>query len=120
MVLQHVKPSFVGATSLLCKRWTAQIVYLLLERPHRFSELLGRLEQISDRMLSERLKELEAAGVIVRRVLERAPIGVEYSLTAVGQALRDTLLALEAWGERHLAANAAPARAARKARARSA
>lgn len=95
-------PNFQRAAHLLCKRWTALIIDALSQAPFRFNELLCHLEVVSDRMLSERLKELEAAGIVERRVLPQTPIRVEYRLTARGQALQPTLAALRAWSHIHL------------------
>ena len=91
--------SFRSAAGLFCKRWTPLIVRLLLERPHRFSELLGGLARVSDRMLSERLKELEAHGRVDREVVRGAPLGVVYSLTPAGEKLAPVVAALQTWGE---------------------
>lgn len=91
--------SFRCAASLFCKRWTPLIVRLLLERPHRFSELLHGLERASDRMLSERLKELEAFGLVDRQVVRGAPLGVRYSLTPAGRQLGPVVAALQAFSE---------------------
>lgn len=95
-------PNFQRAVDLLCKRWTALIIDALAQAPFRFNELLAQLEIVSDRMLSERLKELESAGIVERRVLPQTPIRVEYRLTARGQALEPTLSALRSWSHAHL------------------
>jgi DNA-binding HxlR family transcriptional regulator len=94
-------PQVEYAAGLVCKRWTTLIVEVLLVGPLRFNALLAQLGVISDRMLSERLKELEAAGVIARHVLPQTPVRVEYSLTRKGEALKPVLVALRAWGKKH-------------------
>jgi DNA-binding HxlR family transcriptional regulator len=91
---------FQQAMELLGKRWTGLIVKLLMERPLRFSELAERLEVVGDRMLSERLKELEHQGVIERRIFAEVPVRVEYSLTEKGRALAPVIESVEAWGDR--------------------
>jgi DNA-binding HxlR family transcriptional regulator len=63
----------------------------------RFNEIADRLEVVSDRMLSERLKELEHEGVIDRRVLPEMPVRVEYRLTEKGRALEPVVEAIEQW-----------------------
>jgi DNA-binding HxlR family transcriptional regulator len=87
------------AVELLGKRWTGLIVQVLLDGPLRFNELQERLEVVSDRMLSERLKELEAAGVIHRAVSPEPPVRVVYSLTEKGHALEHVVRAIAAWAE---------------------
>jgi DNA-binding HxlR family transcriptional regulator len=91
---------FQQAMEVLGKRWTGLIIKLLMERPLRFHELAERLEVVSDRMLSERLKELEYQGVIERRVFAEVPVRVEYSLTKKGRALAPVIETIEAWSSR--------------------
>ncbi len=90
---------FQHAMELLGKRWTGLIIKLLMEGPLRFNELAERLEVVSDRMLAERLKELEHAGVVERRVFAEVPVRVEYSLTEKGHALAPVIESIEAWSE---------------------
>jgi DNA-binding HxlR family transcriptional regulator len=85
---------------VLGKRWTGLILNVLMIGPLRFNELAGRLEVVSDRVLSERLKELESEGIVERRVLPKAPIGVEYRLTRKGKGLRSVVGAIEHWAQR--------------------
>lgn len=85
------------AVEVICKRWTGLILKLLMEQPLRFNELSDQLEVVSDRMLSERLKELEQEGIIERRVFTDTPIRVEYSLTEKGVALTPVIEAIELW-----------------------
>lgn len=85
------------ALEIVGKRWTCLILKVLLDGPLRFNELAARLKVVSDRMLSERLKELEAEGVIERRVLPETPVGVEYRLTEKGRALTPVIEAIEQW-----------------------
>ena len=91
---------FQQAMELLGKRWTGLIIKLLMERPLRFNELAERLEVVSDRMLSERLKELESEGVIERRVFAETPVRVAYSLTEKGRAVAPVIESVEAWSSR--------------------
>jgi DNA-binding HxlR family transcriptional regulator len=85
------------AMELLGRRWTGSIVRALLSGIGRFSELRDVIPDLSDRMLSERLKELEAEGIVQRRVIPETPVRVEYSLTAKGRALAPILEATLAW-----------------------
>ena len=94
---------FQHAMELLGKRWTGLIIKLLMEGPLRFNELAERLEVVSDRMLAERLKELEHAGVVERRVFAEVPVRVEYSLTEKGHALAPVIESIEAWSEQWVA-----------------
>jgi DNA-binding HxlR family transcriptional regulator len=82
---------------MLGKRWTGAIVHALLGGRMRFSELSASIPQISDRLLSMRLKELEAGGVVVRCVWDGAPVRVEYELTPKGQALEPVIDSLRQW-----------------------
>jgi DNA-binding HxlR family transcriptional regulator len=92
-----VCPYFHEAVELLGKRWSGAIVHVLLTGPMRFSELTHVIPQISDRLLSMRLKELESFGIVARRVYQGAPVRVEYELTAKGRALEPAVTALRAW-----------------------
>ena len=93
-------PSFQHALELLCKRWTGFILKVLLAGPQRFSEIADQIGGVSDRMLSERLKELEAEGVIERRVYPETPVRIEYRLTEKGQALDSVIDAIATWGHK--------------------
>jgi DNA-binding HxlR family transcriptional regulator len=96
-------PRLHETVELVGKRWSGAIIYVLLQGgTMRFSEIGHAVPQLSDRLLSERLKELEARGIVERRVLDGAPVKVEYELTERGRDLRDALAQLKAWGDRWL------------------
>jgi DNA-binding HxlR family transcriptional regulator len=97
-------PHFHRAVELVGKRWTGAILYVLLEsgRPLRFSEIAHAVPALSDRLLSERMKELEARGMVERRVGGASPARVEYELTPMGRDLAPALGELEAWAHRWL------------------
>ena len=96
-------PHFHRAVELVGKRWTGAILYVLMQgRPMRFSEIAHAVPGLSDRLLSERMKELEAAGIVDRRVTETAPARVEYDLTDRGRELDPALKELKAWADRWL------------------
>ncbi len=97
-----VCPYFHEAVELLGKRWTGAIVDALLGGPKRFSELTHSIPQISDRLLSIRLKELEACGIVTRDVFEAAPVRVEYELTPKGRALEPAVTAIRSWAREWL------------------
>lgn len=82
---------------LLGKRWTGLIVDLLLQRPARFSELARAVPGLSERVLAERLRELEDWGLVERRVAPGPPIAVTYSLTPLGDDLGPAMQALREW-----------------------
>jgi DNA-binding HxlR family transcriptional regulator len=84
------------------KRWTGLIVAVLMERPVHFADLRRAIPGISERMLSDRLAELSAAGLVVREVDEGPPLRVSYRLTEAGAALDPALRELCAWAEKHL------------------
>jgi len=85
------------AVELVGKRWTGAILLVLLDGPLRFSEIRHLVPDLSDRLLSERLKELEAEEIVERRVLDGAPVRVEYGLTGKGLALEPAVRALKSW-----------------------
>jgi DNA-binding HxlR family transcriptional regulator len=92
------------AVELIGKRWTGAIVLVLLDNGRlHFSSIRQLVPELSDRLLSERLKELEAEGVVERRVIDGAPVRVEYSLTEKGRALEPAVRALKRWGREWLA-----------------
>ena len=90
------------ALDRLADKWTVLVVGLLEERPHRFGELLRRIDGISQKMLTQTLRSLEQDGLIDRRVKPTVPVTVEYSLTATGRTLTEPLDAVRRWAERHI------------------
>jgi DNA-binding HxlR family transcriptional regulator len=88
---------------LIGRRWTGAIIRVLMPGPRRFNELLA-VPGISDRLLTERLRELEGAGIIRREVQPGSPIRVRYELTQGGCELREALDAVGRWAERWLGA----------------
>ena len=85
------------AVELVGKRWTGAILLVLLDGPLRFSEIGQLVPEISDRLLSERLKELEAEEIVERHVMDGSPVRVEYGLTEKGRALEPILRGLKSW-----------------------
>lgn len=97
-------PHYHLAVELIGRRWTGAIVAVLLgEGPQRFSEIAVAVPGLSDRVLSQRMKELETAGVVARTVSPGPPLRVQYELTAKGRALEPVVDALERWGQRWMA-----------------
>jgi DNA-binding HxlR family transcriptional regulator len=95
-------PYFHEAVELIGARWTGAIIRALLSGVTRFSELTVAIPGLSDRMLSERLKELEAAGVVERCVTPSTPVRVDYRLTEKGRALAVPMDAISAWASEWL------------------
>jgi len=96
-------PRYHEAVELVGKRWTGAILAVMLQGgTMRFSEIAQAVPALSDRLLSERMKELEARGIVERRVQDGTPTRVEYELTERGRDLRDALAELKAWGDRWL------------------
>jgi DNA-binding HxlR family transcriptional regulator len=90
------------AVELVGKRWTGAILFVLLEGPARFSEIKECVPALSDRLLSERLKELEAEGIVDRHVNGGIPVRVQYLLTEKGMALGPAVDALKSWARSYL------------------
>jgi DNA-binding HxlR family transcriptional regulator len=90
-------PYFHRAVELIGRRWTGAIVRAMLCGIGRFGELTEAIPDLSDRMLSERLKELEAEGIVARTVMPSTPVRIEYQLTPKGLALAPILEAISAW-----------------------
>jgi len=96
----HLCVRFHHAVELIGGRWTGAVIQLLLHGRMRFAELRSAIPDISDRMLSERLRELEAEGILARIVVPETPVRVEYELTEKGRALEHALAAVGRWAER--------------------
>jgi DNA-binding HxlR family transcriptional regulator len=101
----EVCPYFHQAVELVGKRWTGAIVHALLSGPRRFSEIVHAVPDISDRLLSIRLRELECEGIVVRHVYPGTPVRVEYALTAKGEALEPAISAMRSWAREWLVAD---------------
>jgi DNA-binding HxlR family transcriptional regulator len=102
----HCCPRLHEAVELVGKRWSGAIIAVLLEGgAMRFSEIAQAIPQLSDRLLSERMKELEARGVVSRHVDPGPPVKVLYELTDMGQSLEPALQELKSWARRWLREN---------------
>jgi DNA-binding HxlR family transcriptional regulator len=95
-------PFYHEAVELVGKRWTGAILRVLMDGPLRFSEIAQAVPELSDRLLSERMKELERRGIVERTVHAGPPLRVEYSLSAMGQELEPALSELQQWAKRWL------------------
>ncbi|OAS17621.1 winged helix-turn-helix transcriptional regulator [Paenibacillus oryzisoli] len=92
-------PKFEHAFELLGKRWTGLIVNVLLSGPKRFKDISVLIPSMSDRMLSERFKELEAAEIIIRHVYPETPVRIEYELTPKGKGLQPVMDEVQKWAD---------------------
>ncbi len=93
-------PHFQRAAELIGKRWNPQVVRALQSGATRFGELRNGIPQISDALLSERLKELEALGIVTRTVTPDTPVRIDYRLTERGRDLTRVMDELARWAER--------------------
>jgi DNA-binding HxlR family transcriptional regulator len=91
---------FQRAAEIVGRRWNPQLVRVLLSGPARYRDLRAAVPAISDHLLSRRLKELEAAGIVTRTVDGTGPVRVEYALTPAGEGLAEPIGALARWAER--------------------
>ncbi len=108
-------PYFQEAVELVGRRWCGAIARALLDGPRRFSELERAIPEISARALTQRLRELEAAGVLAREVVPASPVRVSYALTAKGRGLEQVVTALERWANDWREASGVAGRADRRA-----
>jgi DNA-binding HxlR family transcriptional regulator len=92
-------PAYRRAMELIGRRWTGSILRALLSGATRFSDVTAAVPGLSDRLLSERFKELEAEGIITRVVTPAIPVRIDYRLTEKGRALHDVILAVSTWAE---------------------
>src|SRR5947208_16201973 len=91
---------FHRASELIGRRWTGAIIYVLMRTRCRFATLREAIPDITDRMLSERLQELEQEGIVERTLIPDTPVRVEYVLSTKGRALASTIDVLSAWAVR--------------------
>ena len=90
-------PVFQHAVELIGRRWSGAIIRALLAGSIRFGDILQRIPNLSDRLLSERLRELEAEGIVTRTVYPEVPVRIEYRLTEKGMQLEAIVAAIDAW-----------------------
>jgi DNA-binding HxlR family transcriptional regulator len=100
-------PLYHEAVELVGRRWTGAILRVLMDGPLRFSEIAQCVPELSDRLLSERMKELERRGIVERTVTSGPPVRVEYSLSRMGRELEPALSELQHWAKRWLGARLA-------------
>ena len=103
-------PRFHYAVELIGRRWTGAILNALLSGATRYSDITNAVPGLSDRLLSERLRELEAEGIVERTVIPEMPVRIEYHLTEKGRSLESVLASVSQWAETWVEAPAAAAR----------
>lgn len=96
----HMCPRFENAFELLGKRWTGLIIRTLLSGRNRFSDIQESIPNMSARMLTERFKELEKEGIILRKVYPETPVRIEYELTEKGRDLQSVMDEIQKWAEK--------------------
>jgi DNA-binding HxlR family transcriptional regulator len=94
---KHICTNFHNAIEFIGKRWMGAVIFSLLEGPKRYHEIMSSIPGISDRLLTERLRDLETEGLIVKRVIATAPKKVEYELTPAGKELEEVIYVLRKW-----------------------
>lgn len=98
-----------GALALIGGKWKGVVLYHLFEEEVlRFNEIRRRLPNVTQRMLTAQLRELEADGFVERRIYPQVPPRVEYRLTQHGRSLAPVISALKAWGDAHITLQAPP------------
>jgi DNA-binding HxlR family transcriptional regulator len=95
-------PRYHRAIELIGRRWSGAILRVLLSGRHRFTEIAATIPGVSDRLIAERLRELEAAHVVKRRVVPGPPVRVDYELTPQGEELRLVIADVALWAEKWL------------------
>jgi len=95
-------PLYHEAVELVGRRWTGAILRVLMDGPLRFSEVAQSIPELSDRLLSERMKELESRGMVERTVISGPPLRVQYKLSKMGRELEPALSELQSWARRWL------------------
>ncbi len=102
-------PHYEAAMDLLGRRWTGLILTSLMEEPSRFARIKEAVSGVSDRMLSQRLVELEEIGLVERKVdATKRPVLIVYSATDMARELAPVFSALQSWAEKWMPLAAAP------------
>lgn len=103
MIKREELPECDVATTvqIIGNKWKLLIMRNLLSRPWRFNELRKSLDGVSQKVLTDSLRQLEADGIILRTVYPEVPPRVEYSLTELGESLRPILSAMREWGKNY-------------------
>ena len=88
---------------IISGKWKPLALFFLRDRPKRYGELKRAMKGVSDKVLIQQLKDLEADGVLARKDYKEVPPRVDYALTPLGRSLADALVPLCTWGSEHMA-----------------
>ncbi|WP_041613603.1 winged helix-turn-helix transcriptional regulator [Paenibacillus sp. JDR-2] len=92
-------PKYEAAADILGKKWTGLIIRVMLGGPKRFKEIKEQIPEMSDKMLTDRMKELESQSIVKRTVYPEMPVRIEYELTPKGRELQPVIESIQNWGE---------------------
>ncbi|MDR7074619.1 winged helix-turn-helix transcriptional regulator [Fictibacillus barbaricus] len=92
-------PKYEVAIEIIGKKWTGLIIRVLMGGPKRFKDIKSQIPEMSDRMLTERMKELESVGIVKRSVYPETPVRIEYALTEKGNSLKTIINEIQTWSE---------------------
>jgi DNA-binding HxlR family transcriptional regulator len=92
-------PKYEVAIDIIGKKWTGLIIRVLMGGPKRFKDIKSQIPEMSDRMLTERMKELESVGIVKRHVYPETPVRIEYALTEKGSSLKTIITEIQTWSE---------------------
>lgn len=92
-------PKYEAAADILGKKWTGRIIRVLLGGPKRFKEIKEQIPEMSDKMLTDRMKELEIQNIVNRNVYPEMPVRIEYELSDKGRELQPVIESIQKWGE---------------------
>ncbi|WP_261134539.1 helix-turn-helix domain-containing protein [Bacillus sp. Marseille-Q3570] len=99
MNYESMCPKYEAAIEIIGKKWTGLIIRVLLAGPKRFKDIKRQIPDMSDRMLTERMKELEAVGIVKREVYPETPVRIEYTLTDKGTSLKNVISEIQRWSD---------------------
>ncbi|WP_221568548.1 helix-turn-helix domain-containing protein [Alkalihalobacillus sp. TS-13] len=99
MNYESMCPKYEAAIEIIGKKWTGLIIRVLLAGPKRFKDIKRQIPDMSDRMLTERMKELEAVGIVKREVYPETPVRIEYKLTDKGTSLKNVISEIQRWSD---------------------
>jgi len=92
---------FATALQAIGGKWKTSVLWILHLRPHRFAELRRLLSGISEKVLTQQLRQMEADGLISRHSYDEGPLRVEYAVTPLGLSLNNAVTAMSEWGKQH-------------------
>ncbi|MEH7416283.1 helix-turn-helix domain-containing protein [Neobacillus drentensis] len=97
--VQHICTNFHNAIEFIGKRWMGAVIFSLMEGSKRYHEIIAAIPGISDRLLTERLRDLESEGLLTKKMIAASPKRVEYELTPAGKDLEEVINTLIKWAK---------------------